>query len=89
MKTKLKKISALGVGIAIGVATMGASDAIAAKPAWAGEKCKGIVKKGKNDCGASGHACSGHSARDNDPDEWIYVPNGLCAKITGGKTESI
>ena len=89
MKIKLKKIYALGVGIVIGMATMGASNAVAEKPSWAGEKCKGIVKKGKNDCGAKGHVCAGHSTKDSDPNEWIYVPKGLCAKITGGKTNSI
>ena len=89
MKTKLKKVSMIGVGIALGMATtMGATDALA-KPDWAGEKCKGIVKKGKNDCGTSKHGCGGKAAKDNDPEEWVYVPNGLCAKITGGVTVKI
>jgi len=49
------------------------------------EKCYGIAKAGKNDCGAPGHACSGRSVKDGDPNEWIYVPNGTCQKIVGGK----
>jgi uncharacterized membrane protein len=61
-----------------------------AKPSWAKkgvqmEKCAGIAKKGKNDCGANGHGCSGQAAKDNDPNEWIYMPKGLCEKVAGGK----
>ena len=52
--------------------------------AGATEKCSGIVKAGKNDCGANGHACGGHSTVDNQAGEWIKVPTGTCAKITGG-----
>lgn len=48
------------------------------------EKCTGIVKAGKNDCGANGHGCGGHSKKDNEKGEWVYVPKGLCKKITGG-----
>ncbi|MCR9143746.1 MAG: DUF2282 domain-containing protein [bacterium] len=56
-----------------------------AAPSYDAEKCAGIVKKGKNDCGTSVHSCSGHAKVDNDPEEWIYVPKGTCEKITGGK----
>jgi len=48
------------------------------------EKCAGIVKKGMNDCQTSKHSCRGVSAKNNDPEEWILVPNGTCAKITHG-----
>ncbi len=51
------------------------------------EKCKGIVKAGMNDCGANGHACAGQAEVDNDPNEWIYVPEGTCEKITGGEVK--
>ncbi len=52
--------------------------------AW--EKCAGIAKKGMNDCGSldGKHGCSGLAARDNDANEWVYVPEGTCTKITGG-----
>lgn len=61
-----------------------------AGPKWAKkgdkvEKCAGIAKKAKNDCGANGHACGGYAKKDNDPNEWVYVPKGVCEKITGGK----
>jgi len=51
------------------------------------EKCQGIVKAGQNDCGANGHACAGYAKVDNDPNEWIYVPEGTCEKIVGGKVK--
>jgi uncharacterized membrane protein len=58
---------------------------LAGKPGF--EKCMGIVKAGKNDCGTSGHACAGQSTKDGAPDEWIYVPQGTCEKIAGGKVK--
>lgn len=50
------------------------------------EKCAGINKAGANDCGSldGKHGCSGQATVDNDPNEWVYVPEGTCAKITGG-----
>ena len=52
------------------------------------EKCFGITKAGKNDCGsrASGHSCAGHSTRDNDPADFVAVPKGTCDKIANGST---
>lgn len=52
------------------------------------QKCYGIVKKGMNDCGAHNHSCAGQSTKDGDPKEWIFVPNGTCQKIVGGKLTS-
>lgn len=49
------------------------------------EKCAGIAKAGKNDCGTSKHACAGQATKDGDPDEWVYVPAGTCDKIVNGK----
>ncbi len=48
------------------------------------EKCFGVAKKGQNDCGTSTHACAGFAAKDNQPDEWKFVPKGTCDKL-GGK----
>lgn len=67
-------VVALGLG--------GGADEAQAKAGF--EKCAGIVKAGMNDCGTSKHACAGQAATDGDPEEWIYVPTGTCAKITGG-----
>ncbi|NJN47971.1 MAG: DUF2282 domain-containing protein, partial [Candidatus Competibacteraceae bacterium] len=51
------------------------------------EKCYGVVKAGKNDCGAPGHSCAGQATADSDPNEWVYLPTGTCDKIAGGSTE--
>lgn len=76
-----------------GLATLAASlttTAAVAGPKWAKSgdtivKCQGIAKKGMNDCGANGHSCGGKAKKDNDPNEWIFVPEGVCEKIAGGK----
>ncbi len=48
------------------------------------EKCAGIVKAGKNDCGTSNSSCAGTSTKDGDKEAWIYLPKGACEKIVGG-----
>lgn len=67
--------------------SVGAIDAEAG-PAWKSkikaEKCQGVAKAKKNDCGANGHDCAGHAKKDNDPKEWVYLPAGVCEKIAGG-----
>ncbi len=52
------------------------------------EKCYGIVKAGKNDCGTAKSACSATVKKDGDPSAYIYLPKGLCEKIVGGKLEA-
>lgn len=49
------------------------------------EKCYGIVKAGKNDCTSKdkSHSCAGQANTDANANEWVYVPRGLCEKITG------
>lgn len=70
--------------IALALAGLGASPAaLAAKPGM--EKCAGIVKAGKNDCGTSKHSCAGQATTDADSEEWVYLPEGTCDKIVGGK----
>ncbi len=82
MQTKPTKNLALISAIALGVGL--AAQAQAAKPKWEGyEKCAGIVKKGMNSCGTSKHNCAGQASKDNDKEEWIYLPKGTCDKITG------
>lgn len=70
---------------------------VSAAPAWAApdwaqkgqtlEKCAGIAKAGKNDCGSSAHDCAGQAKKDSDPEEWVYVPAGVCEKITGASVK--
>lgn len=71
--------------LAVGLVA-GASQAMAAKGDT--EKCAGIVKAGKNDCGTSKNACAGQVKADNDPEGWISVPKGLCEKIVGGRLQT-
>ena len=49
------------------------------------EKCAGIVKAGKNDCGTSKSACAGSATAARDAEAWILVPTGTCERIAGGK----
>jgi uncharacterized membrane protein len=51
------------------------------------EKCYGVVKAGKNDCGdkAGKHSCAGGATKDGDKNEWLLLPKGACKKIVGGK----
>lgn len=51
------------------------------------EKCYGVVKTGKNDCAANGHACAGQAKTDRDGKEWMFVPTGTCERIVGGSTQ--
>lgn len=76
--------SAIASVVALGLS--GAGQALAAKEDM--EKCAGVAKAGKNDCGTAKHSCSGQASTDRAADEWIYVPKGTCDKIAGGKVVS-
>lgn len=54
------------------------------KPGYAHEKCYGVAKAGENDCGTAKNACGKTAKADGDPGQWIYVPEGTCARIVGG-----
>jgi uncharacterized membrane protein len=54
------------------------------------EKCQvvkngqGLIKEHKADCAsASSHSCAGQN-KAGDPESWIIVPKGQCAKINAG-----
>jgi uncharacterized membrane protein len=76
--------SAVASLLALGVAAAG-TNALAAK--GDNEKCAGIVKAGKNDCGTSVSSCAGTSKVDNDKEAWVYLPKGTCEKIAGGRIQ--
>lgn len=76
--------SAVAALFILGTAT--SSTALAGKAGF--EKCMGIVKAGKNDCGTSKHACAGQAKTDSDKEEWVYLPNGTCDKIVGGSIKT-
>ncbi len=55
------------------------------------EKCAGIAKAGMNDCGAldDSHNCAGQAKASDLDTEWVYVPEGTCKKITGGRVAAV
>lgn len=83
----MKQSLLISTAIAGLVALAGAAQAQqGAKPAQ--EKCFGVAKAGKNDCGTAKHSCAGQAKTDNDPAEWKYVEKGSCEKM-GGKLASV
>lgn len=86
MQNKKAVHSAIAGILALGSASVSTSAfAVPDQPKnW--EKCAGIAKAGMNDCGSLNdtHSCAGQSKTDNDTNEWVYVPEGTCTKITGG-----
>lgn len=81
----MKKViaSALAGVVAVGLTGV-ASQAMAASAKM--EKCYGVVKSGKNDCGTAKHSCAGQAKADGNKSEWIYLPKGTCDKLVGGST---
>ena len=82
-KNQLGLTSLLVAGILAAGMSVQSQEAKAGKEGF--EKCAGIAKKGMNDCGANGHSCAGKAAKDGDVNEWVYVAEGTCEKIVGGK----
>lgn len=72
--------SAIASSLALGVVG-NAGQSLAAK--GDNEKCAGIVKAGKNDCGTSHSSCAGSAKVDNDKEAWVYLAKGTCEKIVG------
>ncbi len=84
MNNELVMRSAIASLLAVGLST-GASQALAGDDNGKKmEKCSGIVKAGKNDCGTATSSCAGTAKADGEPDTWIYLPKGTCEKIVGG-----
>ena len=76
MRNTLAGFIAIGLAAASGMALAAKGDT---------EKCAGVVKAGKNDCGTSKSACAGTATVDRDSEAWILVPTGTCERIAGGK----
>jgi uncharacterized membrane protein len=68
-----------------GMIALGTAHAADAQAPEGKEKCYGIAKAGKNDCGTATHTCVGLAKKDNQPDEWKYVPKGTCEQAGGKK----
>ncbi|MCK5726228.1 MAG: DUF2282 domain-containing protein [Thiotrichaceae bacterium] len=77
--------SAISGVLALGMGLASTANAVPESPAnW--EKCAGIAKAGQNDCGSldGKHSCAGQSTVENSDQEWVYVAEGTCTKITNG-----
>jgi uncharacterized membrane protein len=83
-RPKLVSTTALASLVAFGVASVATQ--ANAKP-WTKmvktEKCYGVAKAGKNDCATKTHQCAGLSKVDSDPNDWIFLPVGVCDKLAG------
>ncbi|MDP9083181.1 MAG: DUF2282 domain-containing protein [Pseudomonadota bacterium] len=82
MKNTTAAATAIGSLLTLGAAAFPTA-AFAADPAEM-EKCYGVVKAGKNDCAGPAHACAGQSKVDAGPKEFVTLPKGTCARLTGG-----
>ena len=85
VKATLAGIFAIGASLAAGSAL-----AVPGPPkAW--EKCAGVSKAGMNNCGSldGKHSCAGQAKSDNSAQECVYVPEGTCTKIAGGKVAAV
>lgn len=89
MKAKNLLELALTTAVALSLNNSVALAAEKTKPDVTMEKCYGIAKAGKNDCGTAAHACSGQSQKDGDPAEWLYLPIGTCDKMIGGSKQAV
>ena len=90
MKNQKIASAAISSILAFGVLTATSANAVPNQPtSW--EKCAGIAKAGKNDCGAlnGSHNCAGQATKNNDVSVWVYVPKGTCEKITGGVVKAV
>lgn len=59
------------------------------------EQCKvvdkngvGLIKAGMGQCKSAQHSCAGQNTA-GDPNSWISVPKGQCAKINAGDLSGI
>jgi len=74
--------SAIAAAIALpAIANAAASGPVPQPPK--SEKCYGIVKAGQNDCQTATNSCAGTAKANNQKDSWVYLPIGVCAKLSG------
>ena len=66
---KSMKASAVAVGSLIAIGSLGLANPSFAADKPEMEKCYGVVKAGKNDCAANGHACAGQAKTDRNGNE--------------------
>jgi uncharacterized membrane protein len=85
--------AALGLALALPAPVRAADSPPAANSARAMkdhlEKCYGINAAAKNDCAAGAHSCAGQATMARDPNSFVLIPVGDCAKIQGGSTKAM
>jgi len=95
MHSNLKKTAIIHSALLVALSLAGAQTAAAAPKVpelpsgW--EACGGVNKAGMNDCAVktSLHSCVGLSKKDNEPDSYVFLPKGVCAKIANGTVLAI
>lgn len=65
--------------IALGLTT--GTTSVIAQDKGKTEKCAGVIKAGKNDCGTSHSSCHGSISVVGDKEAWVELPKGACEKI--------
>ncbi len=83
-KTALNTLIAGAFAVSLAGATSHAAFAATDK-----EKCYGIAKAGHNDCAdqAKTHSCAGQAKMSGAGGDFVLLPKGACAKISGGSME--
>lgn len=71
---------------AASVLTLSAAANVSDAQAEKMEKCYGVVKAGKNDCGnkSGTHSCAAQAKEDGSADEFILLPAGICDRLVNG-----
>jgi len=85
-KTALTTSASLLVGAVAYASLLSSAYAGPVEQPSGSEKCYGVAKAGKNDCGSGAHSCAGQSTRNADKASFVYLPTGVCEKLAGGST---
>jgi uncharacterized membrane protein len=80
-------LAAAAAALGIAAAATAANAGPAPKPSFNFEKCFGVAASGQNDCQTATNSCAGTVTQPMTGDAWIYVPTGVCGKISGGSLE--
>ena len=84
MEQSTKKIANVVIATVLSVGVAAISTQAVAKANCPVEKCYGIAKKAKNDCGTQKHACAAQSKANGDKADWMFVMKGNCDRTVGG-----
>lgn len=80
---KLSIFTALSTAMALSISTAHGGAGSMEKCKVVGSDGKGLIKAAKADCAGAGQSCAGQN-KAGDPNAWILVPKGQCAKINAG-----